>query len=95
MEIYDSATKTWSAGPDLPNPRFGSVIVQYGLEEVSFKITEVIILLTFVYKKIGGGLIGRKAIGQKFGQKLKKGDRSKNVSKIEKRRAVKTSLNLT
>lgn len=35
VEIYDSASKTWTAGPDLPNPRFGSVIVQYGSEEVS------------------------------------------------------------
>ena len=35
VEIYDSTTKTWSAGPELPQPLFGAVMVQYGLDEVN------------------------------------------------------------
>ena len=35
VEIYDSTTKTWSAGPELPQPLFGAVMVQYGLDEVT------------------------------------------------------------
>ncbi len=34
VEIYDSSTKTWTAGPELPQPLFGAVMVQYGLDEV-------------------------------------------------------------
>ncbi len=34
VEIYDSTTKTWTAGPELPYPLFGAVMVQYGLDEV-------------------------------------------------------------
>jgi len=35
VEIYDSSTKTWSAGPELPQPLFGAVMIQYGLDEVN------------------------------------------------------------
>jgi hypothetical protein len=34
VEIYDSTTKLWTAGPELPNPVFGAAMVQYGLDEV-------------------------------------------------------------
>ena len=34
VEIFDPATDRWSSGPDLPEPRFGAVMVQYGLDEV-------------------------------------------------------------
>ena len=34
VEILDPETLQWSSGPDLPEPRFGAVIVQTGLDEV-------------------------------------------------------------
>ncbi len=39
VEIYDSSTKTWTAGPELPHPIFGAVMVQYGLDEVKDILT--------------------------------------------------------
>ena len=35
VEIYDSATKLWTVGPELPHPVFGAAMVQYGLDEVN------------------------------------------------------------